>query len=87
MSITVELSPLRGYLDGPIAVRVDTGTKVADVLERLGIALPEGFQIGIWGRKTGREAPLREGDRIEFYRPLPHDPKAARRARAACGDP
>ncbi|MGH8271303.1 MAG: RnfH family protein, partial [Gammaproteobacteria bacterium] len=35
-----------------------------------------------WGRKASAGTPLREGDRIEFYRPLIADPKAARRARA-----
>jgi putative ubiquitin-RnfH superfamily antitoxin RatB of RatAB toxin-antitoxin module len=38
---------------------------------------------GIFGEVCGRERPLREGDRVELYRPLIIDPKAARRARAA----
>ena len=36
---------------------------------------------GIWGRKAEWHAPLREGDRIELYRPLKVDPKVARRQR------
>lgn len=36
---------------------------------------------GIWGRKVAREQLLREGDRVEFWRPLRVDPKVARRER------
>ena len=37
--------------------------------------------IGIWGRQTRLDAPLRLNDRIEIYRPLTVDPKEARRLR------
>ena len=36
---------------------------------------------GLWGRKTEWSTVLREGDRVEFYRPLRVDPKVARRQR------
>jgi len=39
--------------------------------------------VGLFGRRVGREHALSEGDRVEIYRPLPVDPKTARRARAA----
>jgi uncharacterized protein len=38
--------------------------------------------VGIFGMPSTRERGLRDGDRIEIYRPLAVDPKAARRARA-----
>jgi hypothetical protein len=38
--------------------------------------------IGIFGKLSRRDQPLRQGDRIEIYRPLSADPKEARRARA-----
>ena len=38
--------------------------------------------VGIFGTPAGREQLLKAGDRIELYRPLAVDPKAARRARA-----
>ena len=38
--------------------------------------------IGIWGRRCALDASVREGDRIEIYRPLAADPKEARRRRA-----
>jgi putative ubiquitin-RnfH superfamily antitoxin RatB of RatAB toxin-antitoxin module len=37
--------------------------------------------LGLWGRKTTPEQVLREGDRVELYRPLRVDPKVARRER------
>ncbi|MFT5933661.1 MAG: putative ubiquitin-RnfH superfamily antitoxin RatB of RatAB toxin-antitoxin module [Hydrogenophaga sp.] len=36
---------------------------------------------GIWSLKAARDALLREGDRVEFYRALRVDPKVARRER------
>jgi len=41
---------------------------------------PAGF--GIFGRRVAADAQLRDGDRIELYRPLKIDPKEARRLRA-----
>jgi putative ubiquitin-RnfH superfamily antitoxin RatB of RatAB toxin-antitoxin module len=37
--------------------------------------------IGIWGRRCAPAHVVREGDRIEIYRPLQADPKVARRER------
>ncbi len=37
--------------------------------------------VGVWGRKTGLSRLLRDNDRVEIYRPLTVDPKAARRER------
>lgn len=38
--------------------------------------------VGIWNREAALDAPLRDGDRVEIYRPLQVDPKAVRRERA-----
>lgn len=83
MPITVELTPLAPFLDGLTALRVEAGTRVADALKRLDIEIPAGVRLGIWGRPADETQCLREGDRIEFYRPLPNDPKATRRIRAS----
>ena len=40
-------------------------------------------QLGVWGRKSGPAQVLRDGDRVEVYRPLTVDPKVARRERFA----
>ncbi len=42
----------------------------------------EHARIGIFGEPCERDQILRNGDRLELYRPLAVDPKAARRARA-----
>ena len=39
-------------------------------------------RLGIYGRLVAEKAPLRDGDRVEIYRPLPVDAKEARRRRA-----
>ncbi|MFN3377621.1 MAG: RnfH family protein [Burkholderiaceae bacterium] len=66
------------------------GACVADVVRALGIRLAEAsgtagtsmeISVGIWGRKAELDQPLRNGDRIELYRPLLVDPKVARRER------
>jgi putative ubiquitin-RnfH superfamily antitoxin RatB of RatAB toxin-antitoxin module len=41
---------------------------------------PAGF--GVFGRRVTAETRLRDGDRVELYRPLKVDPKEARRRRA-----
>ena len=42
-------------------------------------------KFGIFGKAAKADALLREGDRVEIYRPLIADPKEARRKRAAEG--
>ena len=39
-------------------------------------------RIGVWGRRCDPDTPLREGDRVEVYRPVRADAKEMRRARA-----
>ena len=43
-----------------------------------GIAFDE-LQAGIWGKPVERTQALRDGDRVEIYRPLEMDPREARR--------
>ena len=38
-------------------------------------------RVGVWGQECGRDRVLRDGDRVEIYRELLHDPKTARRQR------
>ncbi len=47
----------------------------------------DGFEVdlanvGIFGNKVSPEQVLRDGDRVEIYRPLLADPKEVRRQRA-----
>ena len=63
------------------------GASVADALTRTGMAQlweAVGRQpecLGVWGRQVRPEQVLKEGDRVELYRPLRVDPKVARRER------
>lgn len=41
--------------------------------------------IGVYGHRVAMDHPLRDGDRIELYRPLALDPKEARRRRVRKG--
>jgi hypothetical protein len=68
-----------------------TPARVADAL-RAAAADPEfaaldltHAAVGIYGKLASPEQPLGPLDRIEIYRPLPIDPKEARRARAQRG--
>lgn len=43
--------------------------------------------VGIWSRRCTPETALREGDRVEVYRPLQADAKSQRRERARRAPP
>jgi len=77
-----------------IALRVPEGTtaRQAVAMAQLDVAFPElslatidQADLGIFGQRLRDPAAtvLRGGDRVEVYRPLQIDPKAAREARAA----
>lgn len=72
-----------------IALEVQAGTTVGDVIEASDIArrFPEhdlsSCAVGVWGHVVERSHRVSEGDRVEIYRPLPKDPQTARRERAA----
>ena len=69
-----------------IALELPEGSDVAAALAAAGIAARfpdlERCEVGIWSRICARDTPLREGDRVEIYRPLAADAKAMRRQRA-----
>ncbi|UCE32356.1 MAG: RnfH family protein [Burkholderiales bacterium] len=66
---------------------VPAGSRFGDVLETLRAALIErgadcaGLDAGVFGKRRDVDEPLRDGDRVEFYRPLLADPKTTRRQR------
>jgi len=70
------------------SVQVEQGTTVTDALRVSGIAADLGVSeidpalVGVFGRVAGPGTLLRDGDRVEIYRPLKIDPKEARRRRA-----
>ncbi len=61
---------------------VDASGILPEIRERDPAYVVEEARIGVFGRKARFEDPLRDGDRVELYRPLLVDPKEARRARA-----
>ncbi|MBS0570369.1 MAG: RnfH family protein [Proteobacteria bacterium] len=67
-------------------VDVAVGSTVAEAVTASGILaalpgfIPAGF--GIFSQPASTATVLRDGDRVELYRPLPVDPKLARRKRA-----
>lgn len=73
-------------------LRVPEGSTAFDVLWRSGVVQelgldPAALSLGVFGKPIAspRRHLLREGDRLEIYRPLIADPKEARRKRAARG--
>ena len=66
-------------------VDVSPDSTVGEAIASSGIELPAGFTpaaTGIFGRIVEASHRVRDGDRIELYRPLEVDPKEARRRRA-----
>ena len=62
------------------------GSTVADALHATGWLQEHGFALetlrcGVWGKVQPLDQSLRDGDRVELYRPLTVDPKEARRLR------
>ena len=71
-----------------VKVTLARGASVADALRASGLAehFPDfdfdAADVGIWGHVVQRDRLIRDGDRIEVYRPLERDPREARRQRA-----
>ena len=71
-----------------VALEVQEGTTARQAVEQSGLVArfpeidPERMKLGIFGRVAAADTALRDGDRVEIYRPLEADPKDARRARA-----
>jgi len=71
-----------------VALELRPGATAADavrasgVLERHPEIDLERHKIGVHGRAVAARSALRDGDRVEVYRPLILEPKEARRRRA-----
>jgi putative ubiquitin-RnfH superfamily antitoxin RatB of RatAB toxin-antitoxin module len=74
---------IQGSYDLPATATVGDALRVARADPAFaGIDL-DGSPVGVFGAPARREQALHPGDRVEIYRPLALDPKAARRARVA----
>ena len=77
-----------------LAMQLPAGALLADALTAAEVQLRSegaalaaavdwlGAETGIHGELRPRNTPLRQGDRVEIYRPLALDPKESRRVRA-----
>lgn len=92
--ITIEVAYATPAKQKIIAFDVPVGTTVYQAAEESGIVndFPEinlaESKMGLFGKavRNPQEEVLRAGDRVEIYRPLLIDPKAARLNRAAKAD-
>lgn len=72
-------------------MKIEVGTTARQALELSGLRdeFPQvdfgGVEFGIWGQRVPESQALRDGDRLEIYRPLAMDPREARRRLAAHG--
>ena len=72
-----------------IALQVPEGTTAKQAIDASGLLerFPEidfsDIKTGVFGAVCSDEHRLKQGDRVEIYRPLQNDPKEARRQRAA----
>lgn len=86
-NITVEVVLARPERQTVQRVLLPAGSTVQDALAASGLAeelqRAQSGRIGIYGRAVAAGTVLRDGDRVEIYRPLRADPKELRRARAA----
>ena len=72
-----------------VALEVTPGTTALEAAQQSGIeqefpglVVDAGTNLGIFGQAVPLQQALNPGDRVEIYRPLKADPKAARKARA-----
>lgn len=86
ITVTVACSPRAGVAD-EVVLALPPGATVRQALHASGlearypevVAAPAG--AGVWGKLCPWDTVLRDGDRVEIYRPLQIDPKEARRLR------
>ncbi|MBT2142438.1 MULTISPECIES: RnfH family protein [unclassified Rhodanobacter] len=87
---TIRVEVVYAGTERPIRRRVELadGCTVMQAIDASGIVtmLPGGAvdpaRLGVFARKVAPDRLVREGDRIEIYRPLLLDPMEARRRRA-----
>ena len=74
-----------------VSVSLQNGATVADAIALSAIAKKfpaedlDAMRTGIWGHIVDRSAIVKDGDRVEIYRPLLRDPRDARRELAQSG--
>lgn len=64
-------------------VELPPGSTVGDAVAASGLEARAPARFGVYGKVVAAGTVLRDGDRVEIYRPLRADPKELRRLRAA----
>lgn len=89
-SIRVEVAYALPDRQALLSLEVPAGCTALEAARRSGIEaqfdeleLSETSRLGIFGQVVSATQPLKDGDRVEIYRPLQADPKEVRKARAA----
>lgn len=67
----------------PEGATAEQAVSASGMLERFPEIDRANLKTGVFGNVCKLDHPLKQGDRVEIYRPLLHDPKEARRQRAA----
>lgn len=88
-AIAVEVAYALPHRQAVVCLQLPRGTTAMEAAQRSGIASQfddvdlENATLGIFSQIVAHGHVLRDGDRVEIYRPLTADPKAVRQARAA----
>ena len=83
LRVTVLFSPAPRQVQ-EWSLQLPAGSRVRDAIASTPLAdelAGTDCPVGVWGRKCTPDQVLRDGDRVEAYRPLKVDPKVARRER------
>ena len=86
LRVVVAYSPAAGQVD-VVDLKLPSGATVVQALRESGVLERHpgidlsSSKIGVWGKLRVAGDLLRDGDRVEVYRPLLVDPKEARRQR------
>ena len=85
LQVEVAFSPAARQVRS-VQLVLPVGSTVGDALRASGWATAYGLSLesmscGVWGKVQPLDKVLRDGDRVEIYRPLTVDPKEARRLR------
>lgn len=68
-------------MEVPESSSVEEAIRRSGILERFPEIDLSQQKVGIFGKLVKLDAPLKDGDRIEIYRPIIADPKTVRRRR------
>ena len=71
------------YIAVPLHATIAQVLALSHLQEKYPEVVFEDGKVGVFGKAHKGSHVLKEGDRVEVYRPLPHDPKALRRRKAA----